>query len=207
MDLDAQQGLVRHGRTARRCAGSPSTSTSPPGYRSTPPTAALCSKPTSCCATAPAAGADVASLRPHVETHRPATALGRRAVRVDALAAAHHPDLGRTQLRLWHRPRLRRAYRQHRAGHHHVHQSRPASRRHRPRRRAPPARGHPSTNSASAADISTDVRVFKPTQNHNHDSAPEVPIYRSAVRPSVLSTTLLRMHPWRWSRLGLSPLT
>jgi hypothetical protein len=44
------------------------------------------------------------------------------------------PDLGRTPLRLRHRTRLRRTHQQRRPRHDHVHQGRPASRRHRPRR-------------------------------------------------------------------------
>ncbi len=77
---------------------------------------------------------DQPPLRPPLAPPRPPTALGRRPRHLHPLAAPHHPDLGRTPLRLRHRPRLRRPHRHHRTRHHHLHQSRPARRRHRPGR-------------------------------------------------------------------------
>jgi hypothetical protein len=61
-------------------------------------------------------------LRLHLDPNRPAPALGRRPGRQHALAAPHHPDLGRTQLRLRRRMRLRRTQRppQRRRYHHHL---------------------------------------------------------------------------------------
>ena len=86
-------------------------------------------------------------LRPPLATHRPTPALGRRPRHLHPLATPHHPDLGRTPLRLRHRPRLRRPHRHHRTRHHHLHQSRPPRRRHRPRRhdRPTPPHGNPPT--------------------------------------------------------------
>lgn len=68
-------------------------------------------------------------LRPSLETHRRATAVGGRPGHLHPLAAAHHADLGRAAFRLRCRPRLRRPHRLHRTGHHHVHQGRSARRR------------------------------------------------------------------------------
>lgn len=53
-------------------------------------------------------------LRPAMAPHRPTAALGR------------------TPLRVRHRPRLHRPYRHHRTSHHHIHQSQPPRHRHRP---------------------------------------------------------------------------
>ena len=78
---------------------------------------------------------------------------------------------GRTQLRLRHRPRLRRTHRQDRPGHHHIHQSRRTSHRHRtgradrptsPTRDQPPRPGFPQLT-RTAIDA---PQVFKPTQHH-----------------------------------------
>ena len=51
-------------------------------------------------------------LRPPVGAHRPAPAVGGDPADQHPLAAAHHADLGRAELRLRRRPRLRRPHRQ-----------------------------------------------------------------------------------------------
>jgi hypothetical protein len=63
-------------------------------------------------------------LRPPLAPPRHPTPLGHHPRHLHPLVPPHHPHLGRTPLRLRHRPRQRRPHRHHRPRHH-LHQSQP----------------------------------------------------------------------------------
>jgi len=112
-------------------------------------------------------------LRPPVDPHRHLPALGGHPADQHPLAAAHHPDLGRAQLRLRRRPRLRRTHRHRRRLRRHV-DLRPRqplrSRRRagRAHRRAPPAR-HAGRVVISMAVLTAGAR------RADHDPGPRGP--------------------------------
>ncbi len=83
------------------------------------------------------------AFRLHLEPHRRDPALGRHPGHHDALATPHHPHLGRTNLQLRRRPRIRRTPRKSPRHHRHLRQiPPPRSRRStiRAHRRTPPTR-------------------------------------------------------------------
>ena len=75
--------------------------------------------------------ADEPTLRPPLDPRTGSAALGRHTRRINTLAAPHHTHLGRTQLQLRHRPRLRRPHRHQERLHPHLHQRHATRSRHR----------------------------------------------------------------------------